>query len=228
MHGLVSTCIFWANLTPFSLKFGRSEPGTDWAFDEDHPLDAATKAEFDYILAAVPHALLWPVIDAWLPGPANNPKFAVSGLENIVLRNLSGAPSATDTPNFNVSPNEAYLAHAEAQLKGFMRLIDKLYPKKIFGVQVNNLQTTVWAAQWRLSDLNVFNRKPVLRGAFVWACRALNIPKRRLPARAGMVPPGRVGCTGFSRAHIWNAVRGLLQHHCRGLLRRGRVPAVAL
>ena len=128
-------------------KWGRSEPGTDWAFDEGRPLDAATKSEFDYILAAVPHALLWPVIDAWLPGPANSnnhPDYAVPGLENLVLRNLSGNPSVTDTFNFNVSPNEAYIMQAEAQLKGYMRLIDKLYPRKIFGVQVNNLETTEW------------------------------------------------------------------------------------
>ena len=114
---------------------------------EGRPLDAATKSEFDYILAAVPHALLWPVIDAWLPGPANSnnhPDYAVPGLENLVLRNLSGNPSVTDTFNFNVSPNEAYIMQAEAQLKGFMRLIDKLYPRKIFGVQVNNLETTEW------------------------------------------------------------------------------------
>ena len=44
---------------------------------------------------------------------------------------------------------------------------------------------TVRAAQGRLSAICVFLWKSILYGAFVWACRALNSPKRRFPARAG-------------------------------------------
>ena len=43
---------------------------------------------------------------------------------------------------------------------------------------------TVLAAQGRLSGLSVSHRKSVLYRAFVWARRALNIPKRRFLARA--------------------------------------------
>ena len=49
----------------------------------------------------------------------------------------------------------------------------------------------VRAAQRRLSSLSVFHKKSVLYGAFVWACRALNIPKRRFPARADQAVPER-------------------------------------
>ena len=43
----------------------------------------------------------------------------------------------------------------------------------------------------RLSALSVFLFKSLLHGAFVWARKALNRPKRRFPARAGWLvgPP---------------------------------------
>jgi hypothetical protein len=44
--------------------------------------------------------------------------------------------------------------------------------------------TTVRARPGRLSALRVFLCKSVFYGAFVWARRALNSPKRRVPARA--------------------------------------------
>jgi hypothetical protein len=43
---------------------------------------------------------------------------------------------------------------------------------------------TVRAVPGRLSALSVFLLKSILYGAFVWARRALNSPKRRFPARA--------------------------------------------
>jgi hypothetical protein len=43
---------------------------------------------------------------------------------------------------------------------------------------------TVRAARGRLSGISVCNRKSILYGALVWACRALVCPKRRFPARA--------------------------------------------
>jgi hypothetical protein len=49
----------------------------------------------------------------------------------------------------------------------------------------------------RLSALSVFHSKSVLYGAFVWARRALNNPKRRFPARAvtpiGVAPGSSFG-----------------------------------
>jgi hypothetical protein len=48
---------------------------------------------------------------------------------------------------------------------------------------------TVRAAPGRLSAISVFLLKSILYGAFVWARRALNGPKRRLPARAGRAAP---------------------------------------
>jgi hypothetical protein len=45
-------------------------------------------------------------------------------------------------------------------------------------------QLTVRAVPGRLSALSVFLLKSILYGAFVWAHRALNGPKRRFPARA--------------------------------------------
>ena len=124
-------------------KWGRTEPGTDWQFDAQHPLDHATAAQFDFVLRCVPHALLWPTVDAWFPGPVLDPTAALHGLENIVLRNLTGG-AASDALDFNLSPNKAWLAKAQTQLAGLMRLLDARYPGKIFGIQVNNLRTTEW------------------------------------------------------------------------------------
>jgi hypothetical protein len=45
----------------------------------------------------------------------------------------------------------------------------------------------------RLSALSVFRCKSVLYGAFVWAHRALNSPKRRFPAPPGQSRSGRGG-----------------------------------
>ena len=46
------------------------------------------------------------------------------------------------------------------------------------------LPVTVRAAQGWLSTIRVFLWKSILYGAFLWVCKALNSPKRRIPARA--------------------------------------------
>ena len=43
---------------------------------------------------------------------------------------------------------------------------------------------TVWARLRRLRALSVSHSKSVSYGGFVWACRAINSPKRRFLARA--------------------------------------------
>jgi hypothetical protein len=50
--------------------------------------------------------------------------------------------------------------------------------------------SAVRAHPGRSSALRIFNSKSVLYGAFVWARRALNRPKRRFPARAGALLDG--------------------------------------
>ena len=56
---------------------------------------------------------------------------------------------------------------------------------KLAGAAAKESGGAVRAALGRLSALSVFHRKSFLYGAFVWAHRALNRPKRRFPARAG-------------------------------------------
>jgi hypothetical protein len=55
------------------------------------------------------------------------------------------------------------------------------------------IMETVRAVPGRLSALSVFLLKSILYGAFVWAHRALNGPKRRFPARADRGEPPRDG-----------------------------------
>ena len=50
---------------------------------------------------------------------------------------------------------------------------------------------SVRALPGRLSDLSVFHSRSVVYGAFVWVRRALNIQKRRFPARAGRRADGQ-------------------------------------
>jgi hypothetical protein len=65
----------------------------------------------------------------------------------------------------------------------------QLWPKPTFaklmpGDAVLILGHTVRARPGRLSAIGIFVCKSVLYGAFVWARRALNVQKRRFPARA--------------------------------------------
>ena len=55
-------------------------------------------------------------------------------------------------------------------------------PLKLAGA----IGATVRAHPGRLSGLSVFHSKSDFYGAFVWARRTLNRPKRRVPARAGL------------------------------------------
>jgi hypothetical protein len=64
----------------------------------------------------------------------------------------------------------------------------------VYLVVAGKLAVTVRAVPGRLSAISVFLLKSILYGAFVWAHRALNDPKRRFPARAGNTTgePGNV------------------------------------
>ena len=61
----------------------------------------------------------------------------------------------------------------------------------------------------RLSGLSVFHSKSVLYGAFVWARRALNDPKRRFPARAVWSELGALVRDGAAFAKAASENRGV-------------------
>jgi hypothetical protein len=67
----------------------------------------------------------------------------------------------------------------------------------------------------RLSALRVSHRKSALYGDFVWACRALNSPKWRLPARALWASPtwARSGAPSASRSPPVSAAQPVVVDH---------------
>jgi hypothetical protein len=62
------------------------------------------------------------------------------------------------------------------------------YPTNIRKLHPSPATVRPRARPGRLSALSVFHSRLGLYGAFVWACRALNIQNRRFPARAGRRP----------------------------------------
>jgi hypothetical protein len=73
---------------------------------------------------------------------------------------------------------------------------------------------TVRAVPGRLSAISVFLLKSILYGAFVWAHRTLNDPKRRFPARAVLgrwirsADAQAAGSAGSGHDHLHERVRG--------------------
>jgi hypothetical protein len=89
---------------------------------------------------------------------------------------------------------------------------------------------TVRAVPGRLSAISVFLCKSVLYGAFVWARRALNRPKRRFPARAGGPAPllrrARTRARPFSIPRCVCTASALLVSTLCSRSRESRLPSV--
>jgi hypothetical protein len=119
------------------------EGGTDWQFNQARPLDNRTEDLFQRILSYAPDALLFPTIYPWF-GHHDNGACVVSGraCQQIVMQDSTNAShSRISFPNV---PSAQWAAQVAQQLAGLLCYLDARFPRKLFGVQLNGIETGEW------------------------------------------------------------------------------------
>eukprot|EP01052_Picozoa_sp_SAG31_P024082 SAG31_NODE_2025_length_6642_cov_6.408681_3_plen_832_part_00 len=124
------------------------EGGTDWAFSDAHPFDNRTAELFDRIVAHAPTALLYPTVypffdhhGAQFSGPAS---CVVAGTpcDQVKTQNFGNASDVrVSFPNV---PSAAWAGATAAAMVRLMCYLDERFPRKIFGVQLDGLETGEW------------------------------------------------------------------------------------
>ena len=124
------------------------EPGTDWAFSDSHPLDNRTAELFDRIVAHAPTALLYPTVypffdhhGAQFSGPTS---CVVPGTPCDQVTTQDTQNASNDRVSFPNVPSAAWADAAAAAVVRLMCYLDRRFPRKIFGVQLDALETGEW------------------------------------------------------------------------------------
>jgi hypothetical protein len=120
------------------------EGGTDWLFDEDHPLDARTANRFDAVIAAAPSALLLPTVYPYFDSHTDGRSCTdpTTACEHTLLRDASNA--SRSRRGFSNSPSPSWVGNVSVRLRNLMCYLDRRYPGKILGVQLNGMETGEW------------------------------------------------------------------------------------
>jgi hypothetical protein len=108
---------------------------------------------------------------------------------------------------YRVAHSDGFIAHGQARLDAVGAGVEAVR-RTIVNLDASPIPTARAAPGW-LCGLSAFHRKSILYGAFVWARRALNGPKRWFLALAGL--PARAPA---ARGHR-QAARGHLQEERR-------------
>ena len=116
------------------------EGGTDWQFSQATPFDNRTEDLFAKIASYAPDALLYPTVWPWFDRHDNGACEIPGGHCEPTL--LQDSRNASNTrPGFANSPSADWATQAAAKVQALMCYLDRRFPGKIFGLQLNGMET---------------------------------------------------------------------------------------